>query len=125
MTKRLLDETISLLCDLISIDSVNPSLVAAGAGEESISQAAAEHQRWSGLDVEITEVAPGRKQCGWSARRARTWQIVDALRSPGHGWHCIFGPGGEGYHGLEEYVWIDQVSACREVLARVARDFCQ
>ena len=54
------DKTTSLLCELISINSINPSLVEGGAGEESISQATADHLRQSGLDVEIAEVAPGR-----------------------------------------------------------------
>ena len=36
----------------------------------------------------------------------------------------IFGPGGEGYHGVEEYVFVDQVLACRDALSAVARDFC-
>lgn len=36
----------------------------------------------------------------------------------------IFGPGGAGYHGLEEYVQIDEVLACRDALAEVARTFC-
>lgn len=36
----------------------------------------------------------------------------------------IFGPGGMGYHGLEEYVRIDEVLACRDALAEVARIFC-
>lgn len=36
----------------------------------------------------------------------------------------VFGPGGEGFHGLEEYVLGDEVLACRDALARLARDFC-
>jgi acetylornithine deacetylase len=36
----------------------------------------------------------------------------------------IFGPGGEGYHGLEEYVRVNEVLACREALAILARNFC-
>jgi acetylornithine deacetylase len=37
----------------------------------------------------------------------------------------VFGPGGEGFHGLEEYVLVDQVLACRDVLTMFARDFCE
>src|SRR5262245_8335041 len=37
----------------------------------------------------------------------------------------VFGPGGEGFHGLEEYVLVDQVLACRDVLTQFARDFCE
>lgn len=36
----------------------------------------------------------------------------------------VFGPGGGGLHGLEEYVRIDEVLACREALAELARSFC-
>jgi acetylornithine deacetylase/succinyl-diaminopimelate desuccinylase-like protein len=36
----------------------------------------------------------------------------------------VFGPGGEGLHGLEEYVRVDEVIACRDVLVEVARVFC-
>ncbi len=54
------DKIISLLRDLIAIDSVNPSLVPGGAGEQEIAGAVAEQLRSAGLDVTITEVAPGR-----------------------------------------------------------------
>jgi acetylornithine deacetylase len=36
----------------------------------------------------------------------------------------VFGPGGEGLHSLEEYVRLDEVLACRDVLVEVARAFC-
>jgi acetylornithine deacetylase len=45
---------------LIEIDSVNPSLVAGGVGEREIADAVAVEMRAVGMDVEITEVAPGR-----------------------------------------------------------------
>lgn len=35
----------------------------------------------------------------------------------------LFGPGGAGLHGVEEYVRIDDVLACEEVLAALARRF--
>jgi acetylornithine deacetylase len=56
----MLDYTIRLLCDLIAIDSVNPSLVPGGAGEGEIAQAVAAEMRAIGLDVDVTEVVPGR-----------------------------------------------------------------
>ena len=37
----------------------------------------------------------------------------------------IFGPGGEGFHGLEEFVFVDHVLACRDVLTSFAREFCE
>jgi len=36
----------------------------------------------------------------------------------------IFGPGGAGIHGLEEYVRIEEVLVCRDVLIEVTRAFC-
>src|SRR5689334_5130549 len=54
------DPAIKLLRDLISIDSVNPSLVPGGAGEGQIAQAVANEMRAIGIGVEVTEVAPGR-----------------------------------------------------------------
>jgi acetylornithine deacetylase len=55
-----MDSTIKLLADLVAIDSVNPSLVPGGAGEQKISRAIAAEMRASGLEVEVAEVAPGR-----------------------------------------------------------------
>ena len=54
------DPSISLLRDLVAIDSVNPSLVPGAAGESEIAEAIAVHMRRLGLDVEKEEVAPGR-----------------------------------------------------------------
>jgi acetylornithine deacetylase len=54
------DPTIALLCELVRLDSVNPSLVPGGAGEAAIAEAVADALRAGGLDVEKTEVAPGR-----------------------------------------------------------------
>jgi acetylornithine deacetylase len=55
-----MDSTIKLLADLVAIDSVNPSLVPGGAGEQRIASAIVAEMRASGLDVEVTDVAPGR-----------------------------------------------------------------
>src|SRR6266550_5279325 len=54
------DPTIKLLRDLVAIDSVNPSLVPGGAGESEIASFVAAEMRSIGMDVEVTEVAPGR-----------------------------------------------------------------
>jgi acetylornithine deacetylase len=54
------DPCISLLRDLVAIDSVNPSLVAGAKGEAEIAAAVAEKMRRVGLDVELQEVGPGR-----------------------------------------------------------------
>jgi acetylornithine deacetylase len=54
------DSTISLLRDLIAIDSVNPSLVRGAHGEQEIAEVIAAKLLEGGLDVEIQEVAHGR-----------------------------------------------------------------
>jgi acetylornithine deacetylase len=55
-----MDPVISLLQRLVSIDSVNPSLVPGAAGEQAIAESIAEHMRRIGLDVQLQEVAKGR-----------------------------------------------------------------
>ena len=54
------DPTIKLLRNLVAINSVNPSLVPGGAGEKEIAGMVAGEMRAIGMDVEVTEVAPGR-----------------------------------------------------------------
>lgn len=55
-----MDPTLRLLKQLISIDSINPSLVAGAAGEAAVARALAEELRAIGLTVELQEAAPGR-----------------------------------------------------------------
>ena len=55
-----LDPCISLLCDLVAIESVNPSLVPGAAGEQRIAAAIAGHLRSLGMTVHLDEPAPGR-----------------------------------------------------------------
>jgi len=55
-----MDPAISLLRDLVAIDSVNPSLVPGAAGEAAIGAAIAAYMQRIGLDVHVREVAPGR-----------------------------------------------------------------
>jgi acetylornithine deacetylase len=37
----------------------------------------------------------------------------------------VFGPGGAGLHGLEEYVRVDEVLGCREALVELVRGYCE
>lgn len=55
-----MDPVISLLSDLVAIDSVNPSLVRGAAGEGEIASRIAAELRRMGLDVSVTDVVPGR-----------------------------------------------------------------
>ena len=54
------DATITLLEDLIAIDSVNPSLVPGARGEAEIARRVAAECTAAGLSVEVHEIAPGR-----------------------------------------------------------------
>lgn len=54
------DAVLSLLADLVSVDSVNPSLVEGGAGEHAIAGLIADVCRGAGLDVSLEPAAPGR-----------------------------------------------------------------
>jgi acetylornithine deacetylase/succinyl-diaminopimelate desuccinylase-like protein len=54
------DRCISLLRELVSVESVNPTLVPGARGEGEIASAIAQHMRALGLDVEMQEVEPGR-----------------------------------------------------------------
>ena len=53
-------DPISLLRDLVAIDSVNPSLVTGGAGEREIAVFIGDWLRRQGFDVHVDEVSPGR-----------------------------------------------------------------
>ena len=55
-----MDPVVPLLRDLVAIDSVNPSLVPGGTGETAVAERVADALRKGGIDVELTEVAPGR-----------------------------------------------------------------
>jgi len=52
--------TIDLLERMVAIDSVNPTLVAGGAGELELARFVARWLEDHGLDVELDELAPGR-----------------------------------------------------------------
>ena len=56
----MLNDATELLGALVAIDSVNPSLVAGGAGEREIAGFVADWSRAAGLEVEVLEATPGR-----------------------------------------------------------------
>src|SRR5690349_4304970 len=56
----IMDSAIALLRELVSIDSVNPTLVPGARGETEIAAAVAATLRRAGLDVEVQDAAPGR-----------------------------------------------------------------
>jgi acetylornithine deacetylase len=58
--ERRMSETLALLRDLVAIDSVNPSLVPGHPGEAQVAECLAAFFRARHIDVQVTEVAPGR-----------------------------------------------------------------
>jgi len=52
--------TLTLLSDLVSVNSVNPSLVKGAPGEAAVAEVAAQALRAGGLDVVFQDAAPGR-----------------------------------------------------------------
>jgi len=55
-----MDPAIALLRDLVAIDSINPGLVPGARGEAEIARRIAAEMVAIGMDVETTDVAPGR-----------------------------------------------------------------
>lgn len=55
-----MDSAVALLRDLVAIDSVNPSLVPGARGEHDVARRLARELTDIGLEVEVTEVDPGR-----------------------------------------------------------------
>ena len=71
-----MDAALTLLKDLIAIDSVNPSLVPGARGEAEVARALAAAMEAAGLEVHVEEAAPGRPNVvgvleGRGPRRAR------------------------------------------------------
>jgi len=64
------DDLTALLADLVAIDSVNPTLVAGGAGEGAIAAFVAGWARSAGLSAEVLEATPGRPSVLVRARGA-------------------------------------------------------
>src|SRR5919107_1542234 len=63
-------DTAELTAALVAIDSVNPALVAGGAGEGEIARFVAEWARGAGLEAEVLEATPGRPSVLVRARGA-------------------------------------------------------
>lgn len=55
-----MDPTLKILRDLVATDSVNPSLVPNAVGERDVAELIAADLRTIGLDVETTDIVPGR-----------------------------------------------------------------
>src|SRR5687767_8497326 len=60
MAPGLSDPAITLLQDLVAIDSVNPALVPGARGEAQVAARIADELRMLGMEVDVFEAAPGR-----------------------------------------------------------------
>ena len=60
MASALSDPAITLLQDLVAIESVNPALVPGGRGEAQVAGRIADELRTLGMEVDVFEAAPGR-----------------------------------------------------------------
>ena len=68
--------SLSLLRDLVAIDSVNPSLVPGARGEAAVAMHIAAYLRRIGLDVDVQEVVAGRPNVvGVLARPVIAWLL--------------------------------------------------
>ena len=63
-----MNELISLLANLVSINSVNPDLVPGGAGEAAMAEFVADWGRQNGLEAHVQEAVPGRPNAVLIAR---------------------------------------------------------
>ena len=79
---------------------------------------AAEHQLPQFLEEALSSIGRSSKRGGMSF-----WTDAAILGEAGIP-SVIFGPGGFGLHGFEEYVLVDDVLACRDALVELTRAFC-
>jgi acetylornithine deacetylase len=81
-------EVIELLGRLIAIDSVNPGLVSGAPGEGEIARFVASWMQRAGLDVKVSEVAPGRPNVIGTVRGSggrRSLMLNAHMDTVGHG----------------------------------------
>jgi acetylornithine deacetylase len=79
---------------------------------------AAEHELPSALEATMARAGRATRRSGMTF-----WTDAAILGNAGIP-SVVFGPGGAGLHGIEEYVLVDEVLACRDALADLARSFC-
>jgi acetylornithine deacetylase/succinyl-diaminopimelate desuccinylase-like protein len=104
--------TTELTADLVAIDSVNPSLVAGGAGEPEIAAYVANWARTAGL--------LGRPPAIGGASYWADAAFIERANIP----TVMFGPAGEGAHAAEEWASIESTEAVASTLVTVAERFC-
>ena len=116
--------------DTIALDEVNEILDALRAEDSSVEASAhlMFHRRAyvtpSGHSLP-TQMEEALRSCGRdTTREGMTYWADTAVLGHAGIPSIIFGPGGEGYHGLVEYVRSDEVLTCRDALIHLARSYC-
>lgn len=99
----------ALLSSLVAVDSVNPTLVAGGAGETEI----------AGFTDPYTPRIDGDRLYG----RGGYWADAAFIAAAGIP-TVLFGPRGEGAHAVEEWVSLSATEAVARTLVGLARRFC-
>jgi acetylornithine deacetylase len=77
-----------------------------------------EHELPHFLEATVNRVGRSTKRAGMTF-----WTDAAILGNAGIP-SVVFGPGGAGLHSIEEYVLVDDVLACRDALAELARAYC-
>ncbi len=127
---------------LVAIDSTNPALVPTGAGEEEIAGCVAAWLGEAGLEVDLHEAAPGRRNVVAVARGTGGGRSL-ILKHLGHDviggvafWadsallaesgipSVVFGPVVGGIHGVDEWVDLASLQRCHDAYLAVARELC-
>ncbi len=123
-----MSDTLTLLRDLVAIDSVNPSLVPGGPGEGEAAACVAQFLEARGIDVQMQEVVPGRSNVIGVVEGRRpgpTFLLCGHLDTVGvDGMDAPFTPlEREGrLYGRGAQDMKGGLAACAGVLARLARE---
>lgn len=116
------DPTIRLLHDLIAVDSVieDPELEAEAREtfRRPAYELAEEHPLVRAMEASVS--ASGLRP----VRGAMTFWTDAAVLGEAGIPSVIFGPGGAGLHGIDEYVRVEEVLACREAFVSLIRSWC-
>jgi acetylornithine deacetylase len=81
---------------------------------------ATENELLKVLETTVSHLYPQRA----SSRTCATFWCDAAILGHAGIPSVVFGPGGDGLHGVEEYVRVDDVLACRDALVELARRYC-
>jgi acetylornithine deacetylase len=76
----------------------------------------------------VTALIAAGDDLGYGLKRSKAGAMVcDAKIVDGGGWApaAVFGPTGRGLHGVNEFIEVESVVRCAEVLAMAAVHYCE